>query len=121
MASRRKTKTICAVCNKEIEPTNDLLTKGCPYCGAFKFKTIIEKTKEEEIESEISMVVEQDLTSSEITEELESIRVTKQGIIEVDIQKLFEQVQEEEPLILRSNDGKYTIRLEKIEKSNESG
>ncbi|MHA1685473.1 MAG: OapC/ArvC family zinc-ribbon domain-containing protein [Candidatus Heimdallarchaeaceae archaeon] len=112
MSPARKSKIVCAVCNKEVTPSNDLLIKGCPFCGAYKFRTIVEKTREEQIEREISLVVEKDLSETLIEDEVESIRVTEKGIIEVDIQKLFEQTKESEPLIVRNKDGKYSIRIE---------
>ena len=115
MSKSLKRKTMCANCGKNIILSDQLLTNGCPYCGSFKFKTTRISSDEEEREQEVEFFMEKDLEDSNIKEGIEAIRLTKEGIFEIDIGKLLTAQTKEQPLILRNKDGSYRVKFQKKE------
>ena len=115
MSESSKRKTMCANCGKDIILSDQLLTNGCPYCGSFKFKTARISSDEEERKQEVEFFMEKDLEGSNIKEGIEAIRLTKEGIFEIDIGKLLTEQTKEQPLILRNKDGSYRVKFQKKE------
>jgi len=112
---RGKRKTVCGLCGKEIKLTKKVLVNGCPFCGSFKFKSIYEPTEEEEKLEEVEFTVSQELSTTSIEEGIEAIRITRDGVFEIDIEKLM-SLQGGLPLIMRNKDGAYFIKIEEAKK-----
>ncbi|MHA1222593.1 MAG: OapC/ArvC family zinc-ribbon domain-containing protein [Candidatus Heimdallarchaeaceae archaeon] len=117
---KEKKRTICAVCKKELQLTKDIIIHGCPYCGSFKFRTSRELPPDEEKQHELELIVEKELKEIEIEDSLEAIRLTDEGIFEVDIEKLLSKTSDKQPIIARDKDGSYFIKFqEKKDKNDE--
>lgn len=111
MPEPSKRKTICAICEKDIILSRDILLNGCPNCRSFKFKTFKEGIIKFQDEKELDIIVEKEVDSTDIQEGLESIRLTSEGIFEVDIEKLLTESGKEKPIISRDKDGSYFIKF----------
>jgi predicted nucleic acid-binding Zn-ribbon protein len=118
MAENIKKKTTCAICERELELSTQIIVNGCPYCGSFKFKTFREKSENEQKEQELELIVEKEIGETDIKEGVEAIRLTSEGVFEVDIDKLLSESKEDQPIIGRNKDGSYYIRLQS-KKENE--
>jgi len=115
MSNNRK--TICALCGKEIKLTEDVLLNGCPFCGSFKFRSVYIPSEEEEKIEKIDFTVKQELGKTTVKEGIEAIRLTDDGVFEIDIEKLME-INEGYPLIMRNKDGSYYIKIEERKEKN---
>lgn len=118
MSEPSKRKTICAICEKDISLSRGILLNGCPNCGSFKFKTFKEGNIKFQDEKELDLIVEKEVEKTDIQEGLESIRLTSEGVFEVDIEKLLTESGEEEPIVSRDKDGSYFIKFTKKEEKN---
>ncbi len=119
MAKPSKKITICGLCEKEIELNTQILTKGCPYCGSFKFKTFRQTGDLDIKEKELELIIENEIGKTEIQEGVEAIRLTKDGVFEVDVEKLLSETDDQNPIIGRDKDGSYFIKFKKTENENE--
>ncbi|MBY8999711.1 MAG: hypothetical protein KGD64_02240 [Candidatus Heimdallarchaeota archaeon] len=104
-------KTICAICEKDIILSSHILLNGCPNCGSFKFKTFKEGNIKHQEEKALELIVEKEVEKTDIQEGLESIRLTSNGVFEVDIEKLLSDSGDEKPIISRNKDGSYFIKF----------
>lgn len=111
MSEPSKRKTICAICEKDITLSSDILLNGCPNCGSFKFKTFKEGSIKFQDEKELDLIVEKEVEHTGIQEGLESVRLTSDGVFEVDLEKLLTESGEEKPIISRNKDGSYFIKF----------
>ena len=111
MSEQPKKKTICAICERDIQLSSDILLNGCPNCGSFKFKTFKEGNVKFQDERELDLIVEKEVDNTDIQEGLESIRLTSEGVFEVDIEKLLTESGKEKPIISRNKDGSYYIKF----------
>ena len=118
MSEPSKRKTICAICEKDIILSSDLLLKGCSNCGSFKFKTFKEGSIKFQDEKELDIIVEKEVDNTDIQEGLESVRLTSEGVFEVDLEKLLKESGKEKPIISRDKDGSYFIRFTTKEEEN---
>jgi len=118
MSEPSKRKTICAICEKDITLSNDILLDGCPNCGSFKFKTFKEGNIKFQDEKELDIIVEREVENTDIQEGLESIRLTSEGVFEVDIEKLLTESGKEKTIISRDKDGSYFIKFTTKEEQN---
>jgi len=114
-----KKKTVCALCNQELVLSTQILLEGCPHCGSFKFKTFRELSNVEEKVQELELIVEKEIEESEIQEGVESIRLTSEGVFEVDIGKLLTDSDEDQPIISRDKDGSYYIKIQQKKQQEE--
>lgn len=112
MSEQTKKKTICAICKKELALSTEIIVNGCPYCGSFKFKTFREPTGNERKEHELELIIDKEIKDTDIQEGLEAIRLTKDGVFEVDVDKLIAESNDDDPIIARNKDGSYYIRIE---------
>ncbi|MHA2357199.1 MAG: OapC/ArvC family zinc-ribbon domain-containing protein [Candidatus Heimdallarchaeaceae archaeon] len=119
MSKPIKKKTVCALCNKELNLSTQILLEGCPYCGSFKFKTFRELSNVEEKEQELDLIVEKEIEESDIEEGVEAIRLTSEGVFEVDIGKLLTDSDEDQPIISRDKDGSYYIKIQQKKQQEE--
>jgi len=110
--SDTKKKTKCAVCDRELTLSTQIIVNGCPFCGSFKFKTFRESTEDEERKQELELIVEKEIDETEIQEGVEAIRLTSDGVFEVDIDKLLSETKDDQPIIGRNKDGSYYIKLQ---------
>ncbi len=111
--------TICALCEKELKLNSKILLNGCPYCSSFKFKTFRERADDEKKVEELEFIAEKEIDGTEIQEGLESIRLTSDGVFEVDIEKLLGEKSDVSPIISRNKDGSYFIKFQKEEEKDE--
>ena len=111
MSEPSKRKTICANCEKDITLSSDILLNGCPDCGSFKFKTFKEGNIKFQDEKELNLIVEKEVENTDIQEGLESVRLTSEGVFEVDLEKLLTESGKEKPIISRNKDGSYFIKF----------
>ena len=118
MVEPSKKVTICGLCEKEIVLNASILINGCPYCGSFKFKTYKYDAELNLKEKELELVVENEITKSDIQNGVEAIRLTKDGVFEVDIEKLLAETDQQSPIIGRDKDGSYFIKFQKEKKEN---
>ena len=118
MSEPSKRKTICAICEKDITLSSDLLLNGCPNCGSFKFKTFKEGSIKFQDEKELDIIVEKEVDNTDIQEGLESVRLTSEGVFEVDLEKLLTESGKEKPIISRDKDGSYFIKFITKEEEN---
>ncbi len=118
MAEPQKKITICGLCEKEIELNTQILINGCPFCGSFKFKTYRQTDDSEIKEKELELIIEDEIEKTGITEGVESIRLTTNGVFEVDIEKLLSENDNQNPIISRDKDGSYFIKFQKSEDDN---
>ncbi|MFW9853267.1 MAG: Zn-ribbon containing protein [Candidatus Thorarchaeota archaeon] len=120
MSKQTKKKTICAICENELTLSTEIIVNGCPYCGSFKFKTFREPTGNERKEQELELIIDKEIKNTDIQEGLEAIRLTKDGVFEVDVDKLIAESNDDDPIIARNKDGSYYIRIEpKKDEENE--
>lgn len=112
MSEHIKKKTICAICEKELTLSTEIIVNGCPYCGSFKFKTFREPSGEDRIERELDLIIDKEIKDTDIQEGLEAIRLTKEGVFEVDVDKLITETNDDDPIIARNKDGSYYIRIQ---------
>lgn len=110
--------TLCGLCGKEIELKTQILINGCPHCGSFKFKTIRQDANQEIREKELELIVEDEITQTEIQEGVEAIRLTSDGVFEVDVEKLLSESNDQNPIVGRNKDGSYFIKFQKSEEDN---
>ena len=115
MVEPSKKTTLCGLCGKEIELNTQILINGCPYCGSFKFKTIRQDANQDFKEKELELIVEKEISQTEIQEGVEAIRLTTDGVFEVDIEKLLTESDNQNPIIGRNKDGSYFIKFQKTE------
>lgn len=113
-------KTICALCNQELELNTEIIVKGCPYCGSFKFKTIREMSPTDEKQHELELIIEKELKDVEIQESIEAIRLTDDGVFEVDVEKLLDKTESDQAIIGRDKDGSYFIKFQSEKKVKET-
>lgn len=118
MAEPHKKITICALCEKEIELNTQILINGCPFCGSFKFKTYKQTDDSEIKEKELELIIEDEIEKTGITDGVESIRLTTDGVFEVDIEKLLSESDNQNPIISRDKDGSYFIKFQKSKDDN---
>ena len=116
--NKSQKRTICALCNKELELNTEIIVKGCPFCGSFKFKTLRETSPSDEKQHELEMIIEKELKDVEIKESLEAIRLTEDGVFEVDVDKLLDKTESEQTIIATDKDGSYFIKFQ-TEKSDD--
>ena len=112
MTNPSKKITICALCNKEIILNSQILLNGCPNCGSFKFKTYREGALNRQNEEELELIIEKELHQTDIKEGLESIRLTSEGVFEVDLEKLLSENGDKKPIVGRNKDGSYFIKFQ---------
>ncbi len=105
--------TICGLCEKELELNVQILINGCPFCGSFKFKTYRKNADSDLKEKELELIVVNEIEGTEIQDGVEAIRLTTNGVFEVDIDKLLAESDEESPIIGRNKDGSYFIKFQK--------
>ncbi|MHA1203178.1 MAG: hypothetical protein ACTSQ4_11755 [Candidatus Heimdallarchaeaceae archaeon] len=110
--------TICGLCEKEIELNTQILINGCPFCGSFKFKTYRQEGDLDIKERELELIVENEIGKTEIQEGVEAIRLTSDGVFEVDVDKLLSENEDQNPIIGRDKDGSYFIKFQKTEKDD---
>ncbi len=108
-----KRKTVCANCNREIKLTQEILQSGCPFCGSFKFRTMRVLSEEEKKIEEIDILIEKEMEIDDITKDISSIRLKKDGTFEVDLEKLINEISDETPIITRDKDGSYHVKFQK--------
>ena len=111
--------TLCGLCGKEIELNTQILINGCPHCGSFKFKTIRQDANQEIREKELELIVEDELSQTEIQEGVESIRLTSDGVFEVDVEKLLSESDDQNPIVGRNKDGSYFIKFQKTDEDDQ--
>ncbi|MCE7747554.1 MAG: hypothetical protein GPJ51_04110 [Candidatus Heimdallarchaeota archaeon] len=104
--------TMCALCDKKLELNSQILLNGCPYCGSFKFKTYREMSTDQKKEEELELIVEKEIHQTDIKEGVEEIRLTSDGVFEVDIEKLLSDSDDNKPIISRNKDGSYYIKFQ---------
>jgi predicted nucleic acid-binding Zn-ribbon protein len=104
--------TICALCEERLELNSQILLNGCPYCGSFKFKTFKEMSTDQKKEEELDLIVEKEIHQTDIKDGLEAIRLTSEGVFEVDIEKLLTEDDDSKPIISRNKDGSYYIKFQ---------
>ncbi|MCG3216717.1 MAG: hypothetical protein KAS63_08345 [Candidatus Heimdallarchaeota archaeon] len=119
MSNSKEKRTICALCEKDLNLSSQILLNGCPYCGSFKFKTFRDLSDEEEKEQELELIVEKEIEDTDIQEGLESIRLTSDGVFEVDVNKLLSDSKEEKPIVSRNKDGSYYIKFQSTKDKEE--
>ena len=112
MNNHPKKITKCAICESELELTSNILLNGCPNCGSYKFKTFRALSNDEKKEEELELIVEKEISKTDIQEGLESIRLTSDGVFEIDIEKLLTETGEKKPIVSRNKDGSYFIKFE---------
>ena len=120
MSDPIKKKTICALCEKELVLSSKILLSGCPYCGSFKFKTYRDLSYDEKKEQELELIVDKEIMDTDIQEGLESIRLTSDGVFEVDVDKLLSDSDEEKPIVSRNKDGSYHIKFQTSKEKEEN-
>ena len=118
MSEKIQRKTICAVCEKEIKLDSSILLNGCPYCGSFKFKTFKEGDIKNKDVKELELIVEKEIEQTDIQKGLEAIRLTSNGVFEVDIDKLLNEQDDSQPIISRNKDGSYYIKFQNKNEEN---
>ena len=118
MSDATKKKTKCAVCDKELALSTQIIINGCPYCGSFKFKTYRESSEDDEKKQELELIVEKEIGETDIKEGVEAIRLTSNGVFEVDVDKLLSESKDDQPIVGRNKDGSYYIKL-RSKKENE--
>ena len=111
MSETTRKRTICANCEVDIQLSSKVLIEGCPNCGSFKFKTFREGSIKHEQERELDLIIEKEVEKTDIQEGLESIRLTSEGVFEVDLEKLLSDSESEKPIISRNKDGSYYIKF----------
>lgn len=120
MSDINEKKTKCAVCDRELALSTQIIVNGCPYCGSFKFKTYRAQSEDEEKKQELELIVEREIGETDIQEGVEAIRLTSDGVFEVDIDKLLSESNEDQPIIGRNKDGSYYIKLQSKQEKEES-
>ena len=110
--------TVCGLCERELELNSQILINGCPFCGSFKFKTYRKNANSNIKEKELELIVENEIEGTEIQDGVEAIRLTIDGVFEVDIDKLLADSDEESPIIGRNKDGSYFIKFQKEKEEN---
>ncbi len=110
--------TICALCEEKLELNSQILLNGCPFCGSFKFKTYKEMSTDQKKEEELDLIVEKEIHQTDIKDGLESIRLTSEGVFEVDIEKLLTENGDTKPIISRNKDGSYYIKFQTEEEES---
>jgi predicted nucleic acid-binding Zn-ribbon protein len=118
MVEPSKKVTVCGLCDKEIELNTQILINGCPFCGSFKFRTFRKDNAFDVKERELEMIVEKEIDQTEIKEGVEAIRLTSDGVFEVDVDKLLSETDDQNPIIGRDKDGSYFIKFQKTEEDN---
>ncbi len=97
---------ICGRCNTIISNLWDAVKSGCPECGAHVFKMIsknaVPSTKYSKDDLDMNT-----LTFDEIT----SIKIEKDGVISIDLNRLFER-HDPETIIIQDSNGEYHIPLD---------
>ncbi|MFP4045626.1 MAG: Zn-ribbon domain-containing protein [Candidatus Aenigmatarchaeota archaeon] len=111
----------CLNCGKVIDDDSDELMDGCNNCGykLFMYKSDKKKRMDKDEREAVVQDVEEFIDNIEKKEEfkqrikqatefdLESISIVEDGVYEINLKKLFEEV----PLIIEIRDGKYFIHL----------
>ena len=80
MAENIRKKTTCAICERELTLSTQIIVNGCPYCGSFKFKTFRERSEDDEKKQELELIVEKEIDETDIKEGVEAIRLTSEGV-----------------------------------------
>ncbi len=120
MSNPAKKRTICALCEKELVLSSQILLSGCPHCKSFKFKTYRDLSYDEQKEQELELIVDKEITDTDIQEGLESIRLTSDGVFEVDVDKLLSDSEGEKPIVSRNKDGSYHIKFQSNNEKKEN-
>ena len=120
MSTPTKKRTICALCEQQLILSSQILLNGCPNCGSFKFKTYRDLSYDEKKEQELEVIVDREIQDTDIKEGLESIRLTSDGVFEVDIDKLLSDSNGEKPIVSRNKDGSYHIKFQTTEENEEN-
>ena len=115
MSEPPKKITVCDLCGKQIELNTQILINGCPDCGSFKFKTFRQNDDSEIKEKELELIVEDEISQTDVQDGVESIRLTSDGVFEVDVEKLLSENDDKNPIIGRDKDGSYFIKFQKTE------
>ncbi|MDY6776642.1 MAG: Zn-ribbon containing protein [Candidatus Nanohaloarchaea archaeon] len=113
----------CMNCGEEYEEGDDALIEGCEECGStlFLYEQEGEEYDTEELEEEKKSVMEEldkfirDVKSKvqpsdELQFDLQSITVMEDGVYEIDVGKLIEEI----PLIVEIKDGSYKLHLASV-------
>jgi len=118
MVEPSKKVTVCGLCGEEIELNTQILINGCPFCGSFKFRTFRKDENLDVEERELEMIVEKEIDQTKIQEGVETIRLTSDGVFEVDVEKLLAETDDQNPIIGRDKDGSYFIKFQKKEEDS---
>ncbi|MDY6769653.1 MAG: Zn-ribbon containing protein [Candidatus Nanohaloarchaea archaeon] len=115
----------CMNCGEEYEEDDDALIEGCEECGSTLFlydqDGEAEEMDAEELQEEKQSVMDEidkflrDVKSrvtpaEDFTFDLQSITVEEDGVYEIDVRKLLEEV----PLIVEISDGEYRLHLASV-------
>ncbi|MDY6774149.1 MAG: Zn-ribbon containing protein [Candidatus Nanohaloarchaea archaeon] len=114
----------CMNCGAEYEEGDEALIEGCEDCGSTLFlyeKEGEEEFDREELEEEKKSVMDEldkflrDVKSrvkpgGEFEFDLQSITVQEDGVYEIDVRKLLEEI----PLIVEIKDGEYRLHLASV-------
>lgn len=113
----------CMNCGEEYEENSDALIEGCEECGStlFLYQKESDDLEEDELQEEKDSVMEEidkfirDVKSKvkpskEFDFDLQSITVQEDGVYEIDVSKLLEEI----PLIVEIKDGSYKLHLASV-------
>ncbi len=112
--------TTCAKCNSKLALSMEILSKGCPHCGSLKFKTSKVLSEKESNEKEIELLVEEEFSEEYTSNHIETVRLTKEGVFKVDLDKLLSESKTNDPLIALDKDGSFHIKFTDIQEEDKT-